>query len=471
MRITKLSIKNYKNLQDFSWELNADYPVAVIVGKNGSGKTNLLEAIITIFQDLQFYENDQKGVEKFTDDFPTDFEFDLEYEYGFDDNFVKISNVEKKLQITVNGEPLSLDRFDTLRQEAAPNNEILPRNVFVYYAGISKRLRDISNKSIAEYVRVLREGASQSSINQPLFYYEPIHYRCAFFVLLVSSLENIKKDFLLNDLGITGIESVTFHIQKPDWNKSKDEETFWNAPVYVRRFLDYLREKGAQNSKMEFTLGADILNDSFVSAFSFERGLFQELSNLILVGYLQNIEIHFKRESVGKALEFKDLSEGEWQRIAIRGAMEIFSSEETLFLLDEPDTFAHPRWQWEFVPDLEKAIGKNEQGNFANRNMQAIFITHSPLVLSSLKMNVFMMQKGTIDPLKNVFGENLEIVLSEMGGDSSAVEKDFERYFELIEQGKGETADALKLREDLKEKYGINHTEIARADMLIAFYK
>ena len=61
MRITKLSIKKYKNLEDFSWELNPDYPVAVIVGKNGSGKTNLLEAIITIFQDLQLYDHESKN--------------------------------------------------------------------------------------------------------------------------------------------------------------------------------------------------------------------------------------------------------------------------------------------------------------------------------------------------------------------------------------------------------------------------
>jgi recombinational DNA repair ATPase RecF len=60
MRIQKLSIKNYKNLEDFTWEINPNYPVAVIVGKNGSGKTNLLEAIISIFQDLQLHGGNRK---------------------------------------------------------------------------------------------------------------------------------------------------------------------------------------------------------------------------------------------------------------------------------------------------------------------------------------------------------------------------------------------------------------------------
>lgn len=465
MRITKLSIKKYKNLENFEWKLNPDYPVAVIVGKNGSGKTNLLEAIITIFQDLQFYENEQKSGDEFTDDFPTDFDFDLEYEYGYDNDLIRISNVSKKMQIWVNSEPLSLDRFDTLRQEASPKNEILPSNVFVYYAGTSKRLSNAVNKSILEYVRVLREGGSQSTVNQPLFYYEPIHYRCAFFVLLVSSLENIKKDFLLNDLGVEGIESVTFYIQKPEWNKSKEEETFWNAPAYVRRFLDYLKENAVEDSKHSFTLNADILTDDFASSFSFERGLFRELSNLVLIGYLQNIEIHFKRKNVSESLEFKDLSEGEWQRIAIRGAMEIFRGEETLFLLDEPDTFAHPRWQWEFVPDIKETIQSEES------NMQAIFITHSPLVLSTVKENAFMMENGGISLLDELYGEKMEIVLTEMHGDSDKVEEDFKNYFELIEKGEGGSPKALQIRKELEKKYGVNHSEIARADMWIAFYE
>lgn len=463
MRITKLKLKHYKNLQDFSWELNADYPVAVIVGKNGSGKTNLLEAIITIFQDLQLYnDRDQrnKSLPKF--------EFELAYQHGEENDKINIKN-NGKLEITKNGENVPLSQLETLRQDASQGKDILPRSIFVYYAGTSNRLNNLTFKSIRQYRELAEKSDSQSAPSQPLFYYEPLHYRCVFFVLLISKLDSIKKDFL-KDLEIKSLDYVRFVIERPYRNNSKDENSFWNAPAYLQRFLTFIREKSdlkffdKNRRRLTCQISAKIFDDEFVSSFGFERGVFQELSNLVLTQYLRNIEIYFKKNETKETLEFADLSEGEWQRIAIRGAMEIFRGEETLFLLDEPDTFAHPRWQWEFVPDLKEAIGDNQ-------NMQAIFITHSPLVLSSLKQNVFMMESGKIIPLRETYRENLEIVLSKMDGDSDAVEKDFEAYFELIEQGKGETEEAVKLRKDLVAKYGANHSEIARADMLIAFYK
>ena len=146
-------------------------------------------------------------------------------------------------------------------------------------------------------------------------------------------------------------------------------------------------------------------------------------------------------------MEFNDLSEGEWQRIGIRGAMELFQGEETLFLLDEPDTFAHPSWQWEFVPDIEKTVGKE------NKSMQAVFITHSPLVLSSVKDDIFMMEKGkNIKPIHEAYGESLEIVLTKMDGDSNDVEKDFALYFKLIEERKADTKEAEDERKRLEER-------------------
>ena len=84
MRITKLYIKEYKNLKDFHWEPNPESPVAVIVGKNASGKTNLLEAIMMIFLEILHLSHgkDQKAKlsETITD---VGFEFKLAYRYGY----------------------------------------------------------------------------------------------------------------------------------------------------------------------------------------------------------------------------------------------------------------------------------------------------------------------------------------------------------------------------------------------------
>ena len=52
MRIDKLKIKNFKNLKDFQIDIDESQLTAVFIGRNGAGKSNLLEAIVIIFRDL-----------------------------------------------------------------------------------------------------------------------------------------------------------------------------------------------------------------------------------------------------------------------------------------------------------------------------------------------------------------------------------------------------------------------------------
>ena len=48
MRIKRVKIKQYKNLKDFDCVFS-DSNISAFIGNNGSGKSNLLEAITTIF--------------------------------------------------------------------------------------------------------------------------------------------------------------------------------------------------------------------------------------------------------------------------------------------------------------------------------------------------------------------------------------------------------------------------------------
>ena len=52
MRIDRLKIDNFKNLKDFQIEIDETQLTSVFIGRNGAGKSNLLEAIVIIFRDL-----------------------------------------------------------------------------------------------------------------------------------------------------------------------------------------------------------------------------------------------------------------------------------------------------------------------------------------------------------------------------------------------------------------------------------
>src|SRR6266516_2884473 len=56
MRIDRLTIGNCKNLRELTIDFDEEYPTTVILGRNGTGKSNLLEALIIIFRDLDLGE-------------------------------------------------------------------------------------------------------------------------------------------------------------------------------------------------------------------------------------------------------------------------------------------------------------------------------------------------------------------------------------------------------------------------------
>ena len=58
MRLKSLTLSKYKNLKDFSLSFDGSSFIDVFVGKNGSGKSNLFEALILIFRHL--YEFDEE---------------------------------------------------------------------------------------------------------------------------------------------------------------------------------------------------------------------------------------------------------------------------------------------------------------------------------------------------------------------------------------------------------------------------
>ena len=52
MRLNQVWINGFKNLNDFSLSFDQASPYTVLVGQNGSGKSNLIEALVYLFSEL-----------------------------------------------------------------------------------------------------------------------------------------------------------------------------------------------------------------------------------------------------------------------------------------------------------------------------------------------------------------------------------------------------------------------------------
>lgn len=447
MRITKLYIKQYKNLKEFTWEINADSPIVVIVGKNASGKTNLLNALIHIFG--QCYAYTQGKLPK------SIFDFSITYETNFQG---------KNLPITFKHEnsKYSFYQNDDITRAIRDKNA-LPEKIFTYYSGESK----LFSNTIEQY-----------NAYELITYLFPQDNHFILLSVFSSRLSTIKENILHQQFQIKEFLSFTLTIQNPH-NKISNKadkpgiHNFWGAPDHLKKFYEQLvsvcsTKRGKQvfrNGKLTLTIGKDGLDTIMEDLYEYD--LYNLLQQSAGYGFIRQIDnFSFLKEGVTTPIGFDDLSEGERQRIGLLGAFAVYQGKETLFLLDEPDAFAHPRWQWDFVPDIQAAIGDTHF-------QQVILATHSPIVVSTLTEPAFMMNGGKISKMNSTFGYSVDETLAEQDVPwrKGEVANTLKKYLALIQDGKAQSEEAKALRKSLESSLGKNHQELKGADDLISLYE
>ena len=95
---------------------------------------------------------------------------------------------------------------------------------------------------------------------------------------------------------------------------------------------------------------------------------------------LHDVKITVGKESVTGELAMNELSEGEKQLLTVLGLLKFTKDEESLVLLDEPDTHLNPMWKWKYLDYLDTVVKRQE-------STQIIFCSHDPLVIGNLKKN------------------------------------------------------------------------------------
>lgn len=142
MRLKSLHISNWKNLEDFRIEFGEESFTSVLVGRNATAKSNLLEALIVIFRDLDLGD-------------PPAFAYKLKY--ACRDKLISIDADPNRigsdsLRILVGGGRVPIQQFS--RRGGGEN---LPSNVFVYYSGHSDRILSHFEKHEDQFDRELRQ--------------------------------------------------------------------------------------------------------------------------------------------------------------------------------------------------------------------------------------------------------------------------------------------------------------------------
>ncbi|MEY4807435.1 MAG: hypothetical protein RLZZ206_1824, partial [Cyanobacteriota bacterium] len=187
MRIDWLWIDEYKNLKDLTINFSQDHLITVIIGRNGTGKSNVLEVLTIIFRDLLTKER-----------VPT-IKYRIAYEIRDRWMFIdadphrKIVYQAKTIRKSDQQEPYpvgalfgDLSGYSISRSKLeGEESEHLPRFLFGYYSGESKRIKSLFYPYLKGYDKKLRQSINPGL--KRMFFAEPVHSN---FVLLTFVVNN-----------------------------------------------------------------------------------------------------------------------------------------------------------------------------------------------------------------------------------------------------------------------------------------
>ncbi|HAY3540733.1 AAA family ATPase [Elizabethkingia anophelis] len=468
MKLLKLKIKNYKLFENLSVDFQDSGHIAVFIGKNGSGKTTLIESLTQIFAVL-LGTKDFKSLEKQT--FP--FQFSITYLLRrekitetsmFGESFVNYVGVEvsfeDKLQIKLfEGNDIieGLPKIEKhLRNKGEELAYILPDNFVVYYSGISNSIYEIYTKFQRELITGTLTGEVQ--FDQPFYYFLPQNLPAILIGLLSYEYGDVP-EALHKQFGISGFSTIQLNFKKPSWAKSKStSEDFWGAMGELNQFMNIL--KGAtkanfQSDSITFSISDKSQLENIWSFYGTEKRLFEYLVSLQSNDFLESIDLNLIKN--GREVSFDNLSEGEKQLLIITGLKELLATDNSLFLLDEPDTYLHPEWKREFVYNLFK----EDEDLFKNFS---IITTHSPNILSALKkgqLNVFVNENGksrTKNISFNPYGKPVDDILTDFfdleGLRYKKVQQQLNDIWDFIRANNYESAEFSELFAKLEKDLG-----------------
>jgi len=403
MRIDKVYIEEFKNLREFKIDIDEAEWHTILLGQNAAGKSNFLEALVIIFRDL---------------DLENQTEFNYTIEYKCNNNLIKVHggpNVSNIFGLFIGEEKEGVIEYSTVvsKAEVKRNKEkYLPRYVFSYYSGVSNRLLEHFDTHQRKFYEELI-SSDDIPEQRPFFYARLIHSHFVLMAFYAFSDKNVSK-FMKEYLGIVGLESMLFVFKRPVWDKkNKNPLDFWGAKGVVRNFLNELWDASmapiVNKEKVRLDFRRDQNQDHlylFVSnqeklqkiakKYGSNAGFFKSLESTYISDLIHDVRIKVKKINVNGDITFKELSEGEQQLLTVLGLLRFTKEEESLILLDEPDTHLNPLWKWKYMNLLYQIVRESKPKE--KETSQILMTTHDPLVIGGLakeEIRIFQSVKKT----------------------------------------------------------------------------
>lgn len=415
-----------------------------IVGRNGSGKSNILEVLSSIFYYLEIEylkflprkqklnenggELEEEEMEVFLSTSTSPNAYKLQYYISPSFNLGKYTHVtivkekDEKAKIYID------KKYDN-DLGASEAKEYLPQHIVGYSSGENEilslpflRMRMIQYE---EYVEYLQKDIQYSTIESRMIYLDDSFSQAIFISNFLFPDETIHKVFH-ETIGIEDVKEfrividLSSKIQNLEGEKFKIKKGI-SSQIKKLKKCSTLYYKDADNKQLllDFYVN-DVCKTAFKKIFKTRLELFKFFQQLIMLNYYRtNEEVreklyttnspyakgfipelswddrfftfkHFKikKEGVDELILTRSLSDGEYQFMHSIGLALLYKNTSSLFLLDEPETHFNPAWRAKYISTLRDCFEGDKV------SPEVLITSHSPFIVSDSKReNVLVFEK------------------------------------------------------------------------------
>ena len=440
-----------------------------VVGHNGSGKSNILELLSSIFYQLEInnlkflpqisYEDDEnelafKEHEAFVNYDVSPNAYELSYE-------IKGHSIKIVKELTEVPILYLLENDEWVRQSAVDMKEYLPEYIIGYSSGeneiLSLPFLKMRMIQYDEYLDYVSKDISYPSAESRMVYLDDIYSQAIFVTNFLDVDNRLQQEGMLDifreTLGISAIREfrMIINTQKDtpvykDYEGSYQKE-YTKLSVGVEKKIEILKScstlyyEDTEHDKLylDFYLD-DACREAFRRHFDSGRELFEFFQLLITLnyyhidekikeklyrsrslyaqGFLPQVtwdekfftfkDFWIEKEGVDKPILSRSLSDGEYQFMHTIGIGLLYRGTSSLFLLDEPETHFNPSWRAKYISTLRKCFEGDDV------SPEVLITSHSPFIVSdSTPENVLVFEKdekGVVEctrPNFNTFGASV----------------------------------------------------------------
>ncbi len=354
-------LSDFRNLRGVELHFDPKINTYVLIGNNGAGKSSLLEALSSIFQTL------------FLDGFqPFEFAFSLRFES--EGRTIQIVN-------QLNSQPkFKLDNRDSNRNAILA---YLPRRVICNYSGEENRINNLYYRPVWEQYEQRLKATSGGDALRMVFVDKDLWKIILFVIVAHQDRYQSFKTFLKDILHIGSVTQISIDIDITTLESWSDNP----VSFYMRQLARRIQADGT------ITL-PDINPDENEALF-----MFNHLSSARSL--IKDIHVVFDN---GGASDF--LSEGEKKWMVVLFILEVISDEQSLVLLDEPDSHIHVARQNQMAELFRKAVNRDN-----------IVTSHSPTLTAAFDQNeIIMLDRGPDGCAKVVDADKQKVISDITGG-------------------------------------------------------